>query len=200
MKALFASLFTILSFSLINPNSQGAETWQLRKNESGIKIYTRSVPGSDLDEFKGTCTLNASPQTLVELVTKVKSFTEWVPSCIEAKLLDQNKNQQIHYTRMEAPFPVSDRDSFYRYVTETKGKDRRVTIEALPEYGPQKEDAVRMTMVKGFWYFKDLGNGQSAVTYQVHADPGGSIPAWLANSEVVDNPFETLQNLQEKFN
>jgi hypothetical protein len=34
------------------------------------------------------------------------------------------------------------------------------------------------------------------VAYQIHADPGGSIPGWLANATVVDTPFKTLKNLR----
>ena len=35
------------------------------------------------------------------------------------------------------------------------------------------------------------------VEYQAHVEPGGSMPAWLANKFVVDAPFETIRDLRE---
>ena len=34
------------------------------------------------------------------------------------------------------------------------------------------------------------------VTYEVHTEPGGSVPSWLANSFVVDAPLQTLRGLR----
>ena len=36
------------------------------------------------------------------------------------------------------------------------------------------------------------------MTYEVHTEPGGSVPSWLANSFVVDAPLQTLQGLRAK--
>ncbi len=173
--------------------------WQLRKNESGIKVYTRSINGSSLEEFKGTTVLNTTPESLANLLKKVKDYEDWLPRCKEAKLHSLKNNIQIHYTQMKAPFPVSNRDCYYQYTYLKKGKGIKVVLEALPEFGPQREDVIRITKAKGYWLFEPIEGGKTKVTYQVHANPGGSIPAWLANSFVVNNPFETLQNLQRRF-
>jgi len=36
------------------------------------------------------------------------------------------------------------------------------------------------------------------VTYQVHTEPGGSVPAMVANKFVVEAPFNTLKGLRER--
>jgi hypothetical protein len=36
------------------------------------------------------------------------------------------------------------------------------------------------------------------VTYEVHADPGGNLPAWVINMFLVDTPFNDLKNLQKQ--
>jgi hypothetical protein len=36
------------------------------------------------------------------------------------------------------------------------------------------------------------------VTYQVHTEPGGSVPSMIANKFVVDAPFNTLKALKER--
>ena len=40
------------------------------------------------------------------------------------------------------------------------------------------------------------GADQTEVTYQVHTEPGGSVPSWLANKFVVEAPFNTLKALK----
>jgi len=42
-----------------------------------------------------------------------------------------------------------------------------------------------------------IGEYKTSVTYQVHADPGGAIPVWLANATAVDTPYDTLKNLRD---
>jgi hypothetical protein len=64
------------------------------------------------------------------------------------------------------------------------------------EYLPLQQGFVRVSRVKGFWQLKPYEGGVEVV-YQVHSDPGGSVPAWLANSFVVDAPFNTLINLRK---
>ena len=201
MKTLkgFFSILTLAAFSFTLMALSADKDWTLRKNEDGIKVYTRPVAGSDLDEFKGTCTINAKPLELANLLKKVEAYPDWLPNCIEAKLIKREGNTQIHYSQTEAPFPVSNRDSYYRYTYTEKGSDIKVRMEALPDYGPEREDVVRMVKVEGYWYFKATADGKTKVTYQVHADPGGSIPSWLTNSAVVDNPYNTLSILINHF-
>ncbi|MNO08734.1 hypothetical protein D3C81_2315520 [compost metagenome] len=50
----------------------------------------------------------------------------------------------------------------------------------------------------GLWKLVPKGAGEVEVTYQVHTEPGGSVPSWLANSFVVDAPFNTLKAMRER--
>jgi hypothetical protein len=37
----------------------------------------------------------------------------------------------------------------------------------------------------------------TAVTYQMHVEPGGLIPAWLANPFIKNVPFSTFKELRK---
>ncbi|MGH8352275.1 MAG: START domain-containing protein, partial [Pseudomonas sp.] len=52
--------------------------------------------------------------------------------------------------------------------------------------------------VEGLWKLVPMGGGEVEVTYQVHSEPGGSVPSWLANSFVVDAPYNTLAALRAR--
>lgn len=196
MKTFFS---LILALTFIKPGTPGPSEWKLRKNEQGIKVYTRTVPKSALEEFKAIGIVNASPEALATHFKKVKNFPNWMPLCIEARKEKTVRNGFIHYQKLEAPFPVSNRDGYYQFQFMEEGENVRIKIKALPKFGPEQEDLVRIPSATGFYLFEGLKDGRSKVTYQMLAAPGGSIPAWLANSMVVKNPFETLESLKKVF-
>ena len=68
--------------------------------------------------------------------------------------------------------------------------------EPLAAHGPEQPRLVRVSKFEGFWQMRPVGEGQVEVIYQAHTEPGGSLPAWLANSFVVDVPLHTLLALR----
>ncbi len=178
--------------------------WTLKKNSSGIEIYTRSIEGSSFDEFKGVTVI--SDVTLIEVlnvILDVKNYDDLFPDCINPRILKQDgKWYDIHYIQTRGPFPVKDRDSVFEQVTviDQDGKHARITLKPLPDYIAENEDMVRIRKGSGFWDLKEADHNNVTVTYQFHGEPGGDIPSWLANSFVVSHPFETLKNLRSMLN
>lgn len=189
--------FAVLMQSLLPGTQAQVSDWKLRKEQQGIAVYTRSVEGSSLAEFKGVATVDASIEQLVHTLQDVARFKAWLPVCARAELLKLDGAEQYHYLETDAPFPFSNRDSYYRFTYLPQGKHVRVEFEALPHHLPPKQGLVRIPFAKGYWLLEHLQPNQTRVTYRALADPGGSIPAWLANAAVVDMPFATLENLRE---
>ena len=63
---------------------------------------------------------------------------------------------------------------------------------------PAQDGAVRTLKLKGEWILEALENGQTRVTYEVNADPGGLLPAWLVNLGSRKLPLKTLKNMREQ--
>lgn len=181
--------FSMASFAQSN--------WNLEKDKEDIKVYTSIVQGSKLKAYKAITMINASVGQLVRTLQDPNQFVKWMPNCEVAKLYELKANVQIHYLELRAPFPVSNRDGYYRFTYQNMGENVKVDIEAMPDYGKKINNLIRISYSKGFWLLEKISPNQSRITYQVHADPGGSIPSWLANSAVVDTPFETLKNLKK---
>lgn len=175
------------------------EPWVLTKESEGIKVYTRNVPNSPLREFKGEIELGTSPETVVKVLKDAGSFRKWMPDVVVSELLSSTDKDQYHYLENSAPWPVSNRDGVYHFVysrsDEVGAVVTTVNVEAAPNYAPRREGKVRIPKSDGFWKIVPIGNGVS-ISYQIHADPGGSIPGWMANASVVDTPFKTLKNLR----
>jgi hypothetical protein len=193
--------FLIIGIFFLHPAIDA--DWQLKKEKSGIKIYTRSFEGSSFEEFKGLTVIPGLTLTKVlEVILDVKNYDRLFPDCMNPKILKQaGKWYDIHYIQTKGPFPVKDRDSVFEQRTEIdkNGKHARVTLIPLPDYIAENKDMVRVRNGSGFWELEEDNNGNVKVTYQFHGEPGGNIPSWLANSFVVTHPFQTLMNLKNRF-
>jgi hypothetical protein len=197
-------IYFILFISFLFPGPDKEPDWKLRKQKSGIEVYTRFVEGSLFDEFKGLVTLkNTSVNEVLDVILNVENYTNLYPDCINAKMLEQKKKyHDIYYFSIKAPWPVKNRDSVYESVTKISEdkKYARIVLKPLGNYIEEKKGFVRMYNGNGFWELEETEDNTIQITYQFLSDPGGKVPAWLSNSMVVSSPFQTLINLRDILN
>ncbi|MDB6050907.1 MAG: lipid-binding start protein [Pseudomonas sp.] len=176
-----------------------ADNWQVAKDEGGIKISLSDVVGSQYKAYRGVTTIKASVGQLRKLQEDVVGACAWIHECKTQKVLKFDSGKVWTYTQFNTPWPVTPRDSVLMVTTE-EGADGSLTrkLEGQPTYIPGVDGFVRVTQVDGFWKFVPKGADQTEVTYQVHTEPGGSVPSWVANKFVVDAPFNTLKALKER--
>jgi hypothetical protein len=187
----------VLGLGLLTGTLAQAENWQLAKDEDGIQIYLSEVPGSKYKAYRGVTIIASDMETLRKLQEDVKGSCAWVHACAEQSLLKYQDGESWVYTRFEMPWPVQARDSILHVVSE-QGTDGSLTriLDGQPQFIPLDKGHTRVASLQGFWRFVPQGEGKVEVTYQVHTEPGGSVPSWLANSFVVDAPFNTLNDLR----
>ncbi|HEX8591674.1 MAG TPA: START domain-containing protein [Pseudomonas sp.] len=189
----------VCGFAALMAATAQADDWQIAKDESGIKISLSEVAGSKYKAYRGETVINASVAKLRSLQEDVAGACAWVHECKSQKVLKHEGNKAWTYTQFNTPWPVTPRDSVLEVTTE-QGADGSLTrkLEGQPKYIPEEKGFVRVSQVEGFWKFLPLGPDRTQVTYQVHTEPGGSVPSWLANKFVVDAPFNTLKALRER--
>src|SRR5690606_29808037 len=62
---------------------------------------------------------------------------------------------------------------------------------------PPNKDYVRIPQMQGRFAFAPTGKGKEVeITYELIMDPGGYIPAWIANIVLKDIPYFTLEKLR----
>ncbi|AHL35227.1 hypothetical protein CD58_21185 [Pseudomonas brassicacearum] len=176
-----------------------AEDWQVVKEQDGIKVSLSEVAGSKYKAYQGVTVMKTTMAKLRALQEDVPGACAWIHECKSQKLVKHEGDKSWTYTQFNTPWPVTARDSVLE-VTTVEGADGSLTrnLKGVPKYLPEEQDYVRVSQVEGFWKFVPKGAGQVEVTYQVHTDPGGSVPSWLANKFVVDAPFNTLKALKER--
>ena len=190
----------LLAVLFINANASVSTDWKLRREESGVKIFTRNIQGSPFEEFKGTVTISKTTLTgVLDIIMDVKNYPNNFPNCGSAKVLEQKgKYNDIHYITIKAPWPVNDRDAIYEANTtfSQDGIHARVKLSPRGDYAQENKNYIRVHNGSGFWQLDEVSPGTVQVVYQFHADPAGEIPAWIANSVIVINPLKTLESLR----
>jgi hypothetical protein len=210
--ASIAWLFAIASSALSNAATPpaGNAGWTELDQAHGIAVYTRPYEGSTYPEVRASGTVCATLPQLVAFVEDVAAFEQWIPDTAEARLVDRpTPRAQIYYIRTSMPWPVRDRDMIFR-LSETTVFDQgwpndsslttaiSVAIEGLPDYLPADARATRMKGVSGRWTFNQTGD-RTRIDLDMHIEPGGGVPAWLARQRIVGTPTKMLANLKEHF-
>ena len=122
----------------------------------------------------------------------------WVYRSGGATILDTSGYERAHvYGVVDAPFPMRDRDTVVRfdYHQDPVTREITITITNTPDRVPPAAGLVRVPDFGGFWKLQPAEDGTVKVIYQVHGDPGGWVPVWIANFAAARSVIRTLQTL-----
>jgi hypothetical protein len=186
------SLLTSLAFG-----SEDAPSWILRKDDNGIRVYTREQPGSSFEAVRTEMELEGvGLAALVALINDPDACALLESRCAEAYVVERiAASEQLVYRYNDMPFPVKDRDVVLNFVTQQDPNTLAVTIQVRNVNGvlPENPRRVRLPSVDSGWVFTPLGDGRVEVVSEGHIDPGASLPAWMLNRFLIDAPFKTME-------
>jgi hypothetical protein len=184
---------------LLSVASVGASEWKPVHEAQDLRVERRDYKGSELDEIKGVVRIKASLNAVMALLKDAEFNRHWVYRSGGASILEDSGYPQAYvYGVVDAPFPMSDRDTVVRfdYQQDPVTRDITVVITNFPEFVPDKVGLVRVPEFGGFWKLQAQEGGWVEVTYQVYGDPGGWIPVWIANRAAVVSVQNTLHNMK----
>jgi len=163
-----------------------------------LLVQRRAYPGSALQEIQGVTRLQASLNAVMALLKDAAFNREWVYRSGGAKILQEDGYARAYvYGIVDAPWPMRDRDTVVRfdYRQQPDTGVVTITISNYPDFLPSDPHFVRVPDFGGYWQLRPEADGRVEVTYRVHGDPGGWIPAWLANYAAVTSVTRTLRNM-----
>ena len=196
-----AALAALVTLSLVASTADADPgTWEVLKKEKGITTFTREVEGRSLPSLKGQVLIKASIYEVMAILQDFDGHKEWMANCHSSKLLKEvDPYTRLSYNRTDAPWPVSDRDTVITSKVKINKQRKQVRISfrnVSSPLMPEVEDVVRMPTIKGYYLLVAKGPDKTFVVYEVDADPGGSLPDWLAEKASEDLPFNTLGGLR----
>lgn len=175
------------------------QEWKQIRQKEGITVFTRSNPGMNFKEFKSSVIVKGTLDQFLSVLYDIEGLSSWGYNVKSASLISREADTvQVYYTEAKAPFPYKNRDGVYLNNFKWNAKERTLIVEIkMPEdLIPEKDNLVRMEGY-GSWVVRDLDDGKLEITFQMQMDPGGNIPAWMANMFAGDTPYHTLQGLRE---
>ena len=167
--------------------------WKFNKEEDGVKFYFRSEAGSSYTQVKSVTDVAAPVEAVTAILDTIKTVE---PSKPEdgfkerrefGQLNDENKTSFLYVVVQSGSRLVTDRDFIMlrrKYVKD--GKTIYLHVSVPDEVQAVNKSYVRGQMkLQGYIVEADPANaGHCKLTFMVHTDPAGSIPAMVYNAVV----------------
>jgi len=175
--------------------------WKFELDKEGIRIYTRFTGKSDFKEFKGEVLVNAPISTIAQLISDVERYPEWCYKTSSVTIIEKDSTKTRYFYVSKTPAFLKTRVGFFetRRTENSQTGEIIFSVKNFKSSTPLSVDMLLIPIMDGYWKLTPLPNGKVQLTMQMLTEPGGIIPAWLANLVVVDSPYTTLKNLSEKF-
>lgn len=177
--------------------------WILVTDRDGVKVYRQDETRTRLKTFRGIARMPVDDfkaiGVLMDDYAAVADFMHMVSEIRDVKRDSHYKRDVYVTTRL--PWPVSDRDAPLRvsFYQEPDTYDLVMPIQLNPGM-PEQKGYVRMPQMEGYYRFSPVAPGEVEVTIEVILDPGGAIPAWIANIILRDIPYFSLKRLRRVIN
>ena len=175
--------------------------WKPERDEDGIRIFSSDINDAKYKAVKVECTFKGTYDKLIAVLSNVTHNAEWVYNSKKNIVLKKNHSQDfIYYTETNFPWPLSNRDAVIHFNINTDSLPKFLTISGVgePKLVPEMFDKVRVPHYAAKWKITMPTSQTLSISYVLEADPGGSVPSWLANLFVDKGPFETFKNLRQK--
>jgi hypothetical protein len=189
-----------LFFLLIVSDLLHAQEWKFIKEKDGIKIYTRSDENSPVKAYKGETYINTSMGVLSRIIEDVEGFKDWDKDIEQLEVFEYIKDSLIrYYIVYKVQWPFDKRDLYVEAKISQDALTGKRTVFAVGKEGvvDEKPGIVRLKNYWQRWTLEPAGDGRIHLIQEGSVDPGGAIPAWLANMVITDTPLKIMQNVKE---
>jgi hypothetical protein len=197
----------------LEPKHDSGNNWQRVREDEGIATWVRlqsdSARGTSVDEgkdealptFRGRMVADANLWELVAVLEDVDRASEWTANCAEMRgVAGSTSDRLLVYARMDAPWPVKDRDVITEVTSATVGTNTLLISIRAVSYSkiPTRPGVVRIPKMIASYRLEQLSENRTRVWYEVELDPGGTLPDWLKTMVARDLAHNTLSRLRDR--
>ena len=200
MKLIIIKITCLVLCSGLVFSATGQYNWKLSKDKDGIKVYQSDLQYSSYKAIKVECTMEGNYDKLIAILKNVSGQKDWVYHNKTAYIVKQvNPYEFYYYTEASLPWPMSNRDAVVHLKMDRDSLNRflKIMSVSVPDYISEKSGIVRVTRSTISWNVTMPTANTINIIYIFEAEPGGSIPAWVANAFVDKGPYETFKKLGE---
>jgi len=200
MKFILIKFSGLLFCSVFAFAASGQYDWKLSKEKDGIKVFQSETKNSNYKCIKVECILEGNYDKLIAVLNNVSHHKDWVYNNKTSSIIKQLSPYEFYYyTEAHLPWPMSNRDAVVHLTMYRDSLNRflKITSLGVPNYIPEKSGKVRVPKSNVNWYVTMPTAKTISIVYTFEAEPGGSVPAWLANAFADKGPYESFKKLSE---
>ena len=200
MKFIIIKITCLVLSSVFAFSVAGQYNWKLTKVKDGISVYQSAVKYSNYKSIKVECTFQGTYDKLITVLNNVSGQKDWVYHNKEAYIVKRvNPHEFYYYTEASLPWPMTNRDAIVHLTINKDSLNRflHITSVGVPDYMSEKSGKVRVASSSIIWNVTMPTPNTIRIIYIFEADPGGSLPAWVANMFADKGPYETFKKLGE---
>ena len=191
----------LLILMLVSVNSVYSQSWELKKEIGSIKAFTADKENSSTKRYKVIGMVNAGIDCVYSTVIDFDNYTQILNNLSDSELLSKNDSVIIAYLKFELSWPISDRDLIAKVKINKTENVIKLFITAI-KYPKFKKDnkAIRLIEYSEKLVIESINDKQTKISIIGHVDVGGSIPNWVKNMFIVDNPINLIEFLNSNCN
>lgn len=177
-----------------------AGEWEQFVREDGVAGYARSVPGSRVLELRSVVVVDARIEVVGAVLRDVEGLKRPGSSCYEARVVEQpDRDHYTFYVAYDVPGPFHDRVAVVSVSNRYDLDLGRVTADLHAVPRPSVAVPKNAVVIRDFdaqFVIEYLGRERTGIVYTSRIDPGGNIPAFLANYVARDSLLENARVLR----
>ncbi|WP_323752300.1 START domain-containing protein [Marinobacter sp.] len=202
MRHFSFSTLAFLSLTLFSVSPALASEWvvnQQGEKRSDVTTYVRDTESSPIKQFRGVVETEHSMFSAMSVINDISLCQQWVYNCQDARYHYAEDDEKLLWMMFDGVWPASDRDLVMESSFTQEDVNGPVTVQSIgrPDAAPKQPDYVRIPMLNNSFYIEPLADGWTRITFTTQVDPGGLVPAWIANIVATDAPIRTLEGLQK---
>jgi len=197
-------LFFLLVLPVIVVAGVSDSAWKKVADRNDIQVYMAHDDDARIKTFRGVTEFDVQEwKAFGAHVDDYEFVASWLHMVSEIRELGrQSSTVRDIYVTTRLPWPVSDRDAPLRLTLNQDQETHawHVHYVLMPGRLPEDPSFVRIPQMEGNIIFEPLTPGRVRMTFEVVLDPGGYIPAWLANLILRDIPYFSMRRYSRVVN
>jgi hypothetical protein len=183
--------------------AEPAPHWVEREHRKGVTVYSRSSPGTDVEEMLGVGQIPVPPAAAWAVLMNLDGYRNTMPFTVESRVVGEEEQGRVRYFyTVVSPPLISARDYTLRVAVEqTPERDKghgRFTWSVANDYSkapPPRPGLVRLELNSGFWDLTPTSDGMTRAILYLRTDPGGRLPGFvvdIASVQAIPGTFAAL--------
>lgn len=197
MKPTTYTILPLLLFNLFLGHLMARDQWELEFDKDGIRVYTQTEGESPFKQIKVTTTINAPVEKVMEILLAFGDYNQWMNQVQESYLLNHADSTYYVFILEDAAWPMQNRYQVSKLNVRQSVTRSKVQFKTVPNFIEKRKDAIQIKQYEGYWELEDRADHQCNLEYVLIQNPGGYVPAWLANFQAVESPFHSIAKLKE---